>query len=201
MKIKLVTCLLQSLVFLSLFSCDKTMPLAPDENMILDGPMDGLTTAQGIEFIRGDEAFGEVFTISDGLGPVFVANQCASCHPGDGKGHPFVKFTRFGQPDTLGNQYLNQGGPQLQQKAIPGYSIEVLPLGATFTDLLAPAVTGLGLLDAVTDAQLIALSDPNDTNGDGISGRPHYNSIPDYVILRPNSISKNGKYISRYGKK
>lgn len=186
---------------LSIVACNITMPVAPAENELLDGPMEGLSMAQLTQFAKGDEAFGEVFTIVDGLGPVFVANQCASCHPGDGKGHPFVRFTRFGQPDTLGNKFLLKGGPQLQHKAIPGFQPETLPVGATFTDLIAPAVTGLGLLDAVSDADLIALSDPNDSNGDGISGRPHYNDIPSYVILRPNSIEKNGKYISRFGKK
>jgi len=35
----------------------------------------------------------------------------------------------------------------------------------------APAVFGTGLFDAVTDATLLALSDPDDRNQDGISGR------------------------------
>ena len=35
----------------------------------------------------------------------------------------------------------------------------------------APAVIGLGLLEAVDDATLEALADPNDADGDGISGR------------------------------
>jgi len=182
-------------------ACEKTLPYAPMENEILDGPIDGLTTEEQAMFLRGDEAFSDVFTIAKGLGPIFVANQCASCHPGDGKGSPFVRFTRFGQPDTLGNQYLDFGAPQLQHKAIPGFLPERLPLGATFTDLIAPAVTGLGFLDAVSDADLIALSDPNDLDGDGISGRPHWNTIPEYAVLRPNSISNNGRYISRFGKK
>lgn len=188
-------------VMLLAISCEKTMPLSPVENELLDGPIEGLTIEQQIRFLRGDEAFSDVFTIEKGLGPIFVANQCASCHPGDGKGSPFVRFTRFGQSDTLGNQYLDFGAPQLQHKAIPGFEPEQLPAGATFTNLIAPAVTGLGFLDAVSDADLIALSDPNDIDGDGISGRPHWNNIPDYVELRPNSISQNGKYISRFGKK
>jgi len=68
--------------------------------------------------------------------------------------------------------------------------------GETFT-----AETGLGFLDAVTDAFLIALSDPNDTNGNGISGHPHYTNIPSYVDVRINAIPSNGKYITRFGKK
>lgn len=182
-------------------SCEKTLPYAPAENELLDGPVDGLTVDQQIQFLRGDEAFSDVFTTEKGLGPVFVANQCASCHPGDGKGNPFVQFIRFGQPDTLGNQFLDQGGPQLQHKAIPGFQPERLPAGATYTSLVAPAVTGLGFLDVVSDADIMALSDPGDLDGDGISGRPHWNTLPDYVIPRPNSITQNGKYISRFGKK
>ncbi len=201
MKHNIQTLLKAVFCFILIVSCEDAMTPAPEENELLDGPIEGLTTAQQIQFLSGDEAFGDVFTIEKGLGPIFVANQCASCHPGDGRGTPFVRFTRFGQPDTMGNQFLDLGGPQLQHKAIPGYQPEQLPSGATFTDLIAPPVTGLGFLDAVSDADLIALSDPNDANGDGISGRPHYNTVPDYVKLRLNSVSQNGQYISRFGKK
>ena len=177
------------------------MPSAPEDFDVLDGPIDGLSPTELAQFLKGDAAFTEVFTVSKGLGPVFVANQCASCHAGDGKGAPFVQFTRFGQSDTLGNTFLQVGGPQLQHKAIPGYQPESLPNGASTTVLIAPAVTGLGYLNAVEDAFLLNLSDPMDLDGDGISGRPHYNSVPSYVSLRPNSIPKNGKYICRFGKK
>ncbi len=201
MKFTFSTVLGLAVLLTLITSCEDTMVSAPNENELLDGPIEGLSTAEQIQFLSGDEAFGDVFTIEKGLGPVFVANQCASCHAGDGRGTPFVRFTRFGQPDINGNQFLDQGGPQLQHKAIPGYQPEKLPPGATFTDLIAPPVTGLGFLDAVSDADLIALSDPDDSNNDGISGRPHYNNIPDYVSLRPNSIVQGGKYISRFGKK
>lgn len=177
------------------------MPIGPEENEVLDGPMEGLSSAEKIRFIKGDEAFGEVFTAESGLGPIFVANQCASCHAGDGRGTPFVKFTRFGQADTSGNTFLMMGGPQLQHKAIPGYQPESFPSGAPMTELMAPPVTGLGLLDAVSDADLIALADEFDADGDGISGRPHWNTIPSYVKLRPNAVENNGRYISRFGKK
>ncbi len=38
---------------------------------------------------------------------------------------------------------------------------------------VASAVYGLGLLDAISEESLIALSDPEDRDGDGISGRPN----------------------------
>jgi CxxC motif-containing protein (DUF1111 family) len=201
MKLNFQSLLWYSALFLIAVGCSKTMPSAPSEDSLLDGPIEGLSYEQQARFLSGDEAFGEVFTVESGLGPIFVANQCATCHPGDGKGSPFVKFTRFGQPDSSGNRFLNQGGPQLQHKAIPGYQPEELPMGATSTDLIAPSVTGLGYLDAVSDADLIALEDPDDMDGDGISGRVHWNDIPDYVQLRPDAIENNGKYICRIGKK
>ncbi len=178
------------------------MPPLIEENELLDGPIEGLSIEEQIQFLKGDEFFNDdIFTIEKGLGPIFNAISCVSCHAGDGKGHPFVGFTRFGQPDTLGNRFLHLGGHQLQNKAIPGFQPEQLPPGATFTNLVAPAVTGLGFLDAVSDADLIALSDPNDADGDGISGRPHWKNIPAYVQLRPNSITLNERYITRFGKK
>lgn len=189
------------LVIYLLISCDQTSPVLPDEKDILDGPIEGLTPSEHISFIKGDNAFNEVFTVTKGLGPIFVSNACSGCHPGDGKGSPFVGFIRFGQADTLGNNFIDQGGPQLQQKAIPGYTPEKLPPDVTFTKLLAPAVTGLGFLEAVNDETLLDIADPYDNDGDGISGRVHWNFIPEYILPRPNGQKKNGKYITRFGKK
>ncbi len=46
------------------------------------------------------------------------------------------------------------------------------PLDDAMTSLrVAPAVIGLGLLEAVPEATLAALADPDDADGDGISGR------------------------------
>ena len=185
-----------------LFACEALGPPEPEEYELLDGPVEGLTQAESRRFVAGDVAFNDqIFTIENGLGPIFTGTSCVSCHAGDGKGHPFVKFTRFGQSLPGINEYLDQGGPQLQNRAIPGYEPETLPAGAPHSDLVAPIVTGLGFLDAVTDADLIAMSDPDDLDGDGISGRVHWNYRPDYVSDRPDAISQDGKYISRFGKK
>lgn len=184
-------------------ACNKLLPDAPADDEILDGPVAGLMGEQNAIFLRGDVAFNdEVFTTTKGLGPLFVATSCGSCHAGDGKGHPFTTLTRFGQSDTSnGNVFLHMGGPQLQNRAIPGFAPEQIPAGATSSKFTPPANTGLGFLDAVPDASLLALADPNDANGDGISGRPNWVTPKSYSSLRPNSISQNGKYIGRFGKK
>ncbi len=48
-----------------------------------------------------------------------------------------------------------------------------LPSEVLISPRLAPAVYGLGLFDAISDLDILALVDENDTNGDGISGRPN----------------------------
>lgn len=174
----------------------------PNDDEILDGPLEGLNADESAQHIRGDVAFNDnVFTSTNGLGPIFVATSCGSCHAGDGKGHPFTSLTRFGQIDSNGNQFLSMGGPQLQNHALPGYEPEVIPVGATSAVFLPPAVTGLGFLDAVTDADIIAMADPTDANADGISGVPNWINIPSYMVLRPGAINSGNRYIGRFGMK
>jgi len=96
---------------------------------------------------------------------------------------------------------LNAGGPQLQHRAIPGYKAEQIPTGTTYSSFTPPAVTGLGFLDAARDEDILAWADPDDADGDGISGVPNWIEVKSYITLRPNSISQNGKYIGRFGKK
>ncbi len=189
-------------VLAGIIACNKILPGAPADDEILDGPVAGLSPEQNAIFLRGDIAFNdEVFTTSTGLGPLFVATSCGSCHAGDGKGHPFSTLTRFGQTTASGNQFLNQGGPQLQHRAIPGFQPEQIPAGATFSKFMPPANTGLGFLDAVPDATLIALADENDINGDGISGKPNWINVPPYAVIRTAQVIQSGKYIGRFGKK
>ena len=52
------------------------------------------------------------------------------------------------------------------------------PTGRPSPDLMlsprvAPQMIGLGLLEAVPEADILALADPDDADGDGISGRPN----------------------------
>lgn len=185
-----------------LLSCEEFEPAASADSEVLDGPVAGLNEAENLRFLRGDIAFNdEIFTNENGLGPLFVATACGTCHPGDGKGHPFTTLTRFGQTDETGNQYMNMGGPQLQHRAIPGFTPEQLPAGATFSNLTPPANTGLGFIDAVSDEDILSWADPNDDNGDGISGVPNWIDLKEYSAPRPGTIEQNGKYIGRFGKK
>ncbi len=199
-KLFVLLCMVASMIIY--LSCSKVLPGAPEDDQILDGPIEDLTPEQKRMFLKGDVAFNdEIFTKESGLGPIFVATSCGTCHAGDGKGHPFTTLTRFGQSDTLGNTFLHSGGPQLQNRAVIGFQAEQIPTGATFSSFTPPANTGLGFFEAVSDATLLSLADENDANGDGISGRPNWITVPQYCIIRQGTITRNGKYIGRFGKK
>lgn len=188
--------------FILIQACSKFEPSSTPDNELLDGPLDGLNYEQSRRFLAGDVAFNdEVFTAKTGLGSIFVATSCGSCHAGDGKGTPFTTLIRFGQIDSTGNQFLHLGGPQLQNRALPGFLPEQIPQGATFSRFTPPANTGLGFLELVSDADILAMADPNDLDGDGISGIPNYLALPTYLSPFPHAIPSNGMYIHRFGKK
>src|SRR5690606_13041804 len=142
---------------------DALMPGAPAEEDVLAGSLPGLSGPQVAMHAAGDAEVARTFGAVDGLGPVFVAASCESCHGGDGKGHPVFNIPRFGR--LLGgggfDGMRSSGGPQLQDRAVLGYAAERLPNAATgYARLTAPAVTGLGYLEAVDDTTLMNLEDP-----------------------------------------
>ena len=60
----------------------------------------------------------------------------------------------------------------------PAYTFSDLQYGPMHPDTqlsprVAPAMVGLGLLEAVPESTLLAMADADDTDGDGISGRPN----------------------------
>ncbi len=192
--------------------CD-FFPDAPPDNEIFDAPLDGLTGTQLALHLAGDEEFARRFTVEDGLGPIFVSSSCDNCHPGEAKGHPTFDVVRFGRMENgVFDPMPTHGGPQLQNRAIPGYPAEFIPAEATgVTRLTPPAVTGLGLLEAVDDATIRAMADPDDADGDNISGRLHLLDATDLIdeiadLSRladagTRNIKVDGQYIGRFGKK
>jgi CxxC motif-containing protein (DUF1111 family) len=195
-------------------ACDPLLPSAPPDDELLAGPIDGLSQPQRARHLAGDGQFGRPFAAADGLGPIFVATSCESCHVGDGKGHPVFNLTRFGRPTPSGFDPMRAlGGPQVQNRALLDYVAEVVPAGATGVAVFTPpSVTGLGLLEAVEDGTLLALEDPDDADGDGISGRIQLigpgdiadgaASLDDFIRQDPGSrVVIAGRYIGRFGKK
>ena len=198
-----------------LAACGILTPDAPADHDVLDGTIEGMTPSQVGQHIAGDEEFARRFSVSAGLGPIFVAASCEQCHVGDGKGHPTFELVRFGRVvNGVFDPMTAFGGPQLQHRAIPGYPPEQVPAEATLrSSFTPPAVTGLGYLDAVDDRTLIDLADPNDSDGDGISGRLQIHEptelIEEVLALEARGAPDpgargtlvGGGYIGRFGKK
>lgn len=158
--------------------CDLLTTEAPDPGEVFDGPVDGLTAAELAAFVRGDREFGRPFAPSEGLGPIFNNVSCAACHSADGRGRIENALTRF----SIGlDPALELGGPQIQDKAIPGAAAERLPAGVQVSVRLPPPVFGVGLIEAIPEATILALTDSLDSDGDGISGRPNWVTPPDFV--------------------
>ena len=203
------------LLGLGLSACDALLPSTPRDEEVLDGPIDGLNGAQLATFAKGDEQFNRVVSAAEGTGPLFVATACGSCHVGDGKGHPVFNLTRFGRMGAGGFDPMRAlGGPQVQNRAVAGYIAEVVPNGVTGVSVFtAPAVTGMGLLEAVDDTTLLSLADSTDADGDGISGRVQLLDENDLLaevtsleaVVADGGPDRGlliaGKYIGRFGKK
>ncbi|HLF44292.1 MAG TPA: di-heme oxidoredictase family protein [Acidimicrobiia bacterium] len=183
-----------------------------------------LTTDERRVFEVGDSFFTQNWVIApsstearDGLGPLFNAQACASCHVRDGRGTPEEDqpglLFRLGVPDGELSVPEPVYGDQLQDRSIlgvpaegrmvrlyveepgvfgdgeeytlrrPMYEFEDLAHGSVSIDVqvsprIAPPVFGVGLLEAIPEGDILAGSDPEDADGNGISGRPNWVTDP-----------------------
>lgn len=191
-----------------------------------------LTFQQQHEFKLGNALFTKLWVAapsstqaSDGLGPLYNARSCLSCHVRDGRGHPpegatehvsmFLRLARASrtpeeQSRIDSHEVLNfpdaTYGEQLQDLAVPGLAAEgemkiiyeevaltladstkvslrkpnyvaanlaygPLEQDVTLSPRVAPPMLGMGLIEAIPEADILAHADPDDLDGDGISGR------------------------------
>lgn len=173
-------------------ACDLVLTEAPADADLFDAPLPGLTEGERAAFARGDAEFGRAFSPTSGLGPVFNNVSCASCHSGDGRGRPENVLVRFSRGSDL---ILGAGGPQLQDRAIPGAVPERLPSGVDVSLRLPPPVFGVGLIEAIPDSVILARADSADADGDGISGRPNWVTPPPYVLdVAPGPARRLGRF-------
>jgi CxxC motif-containing protein (DUF1111 family) len=191
-----------------------------------------ITFAEEQDFKLGNALFTKLWVsspsstqASDGLGPLFNARACQSCHVKDGRGHPpeggrdatsmFLRLARApATPEERSKlerlEVMSLPDPvyggQLQDQAVPGlsaegrmmirydeqpvtlaggetvmlrkptYSVADLAYGpldptTTLSPRIANPMIGLGLIEAIAEEDILALADPEDRNGDGISGK------------------------------
>lgn len=177
--------------------CGDLLTTKPSPGTRFDQPIEGLENGELGDFQDGQTQFRRAFSISEGLGPIFNNVSCASCHSGDGRGIPTNTLTRFSR---AGDPILAEGGPQIQDKAIPGAEPERLPIGVEVSHRLPPPVFGVGLIEAISDSTILTHEDPSDTDGDGISGRANIVTPPAFV---PSTEPGGGPgpRVGRFGRK
>ena len=179
-------------------ACRELLTEAPRTGDVFDAPVPGLTPAEAAAFARGDAEFSRRFAPSSGLGPIFNNASCFSCHSGDGRGRLENALMRIG---SAADGFLaTEGGPQIQDKSIVGAEFERLPIGVPVSVRLPPPVFGMGLIEAIPDGAILALADPNDADGDGISGRANMVSSPSYVPSTERGGGP-GLKVGRFGRK
>ena len=153
-------------------------------------------------------------TARDGLGPLFNAHSCESCHRNGGRGrsllddpHSAAVIARISVERDGELKPHPRYGSQLQSKATfrgdghgegsltmsaedaawsDGSTLRVPRIVVELYDSeertehwrvsarVAPALLGLGLIEAIPEADLLVGADPGDADGNGISGRPHW---------------------------
>jgi CxxC motif-containing protein (DUF1111 family) len=188
-------------------------------------PLPGMSGEQQTTFAVGNSFFNDNWVTApastdgrDGLGPIFNAQSCSSCHFKDGRGQPpatdddpvrglLIRLSALGPDGAAGPSPTL--GDQLQDRAVRGLDPEgtirirtverrvELADGTTvvlaepryellgpdgqpldepllLSPRVAPPVFGVGLLEAVPAEAIEGAADPEDRDGDGISGRANH---------------------------
>lgn len=202
-------------------------------NTAFSQPSANITLEQSQDFKLGHALFQKLWVsspsstqASDGLGPLYNARSCQTCHINDGRGRPpregedavsmiarLARAPRTPDEDKLvqDHQVLNfpdvTYGAQLQNLAVPGLQAEgkltvsyeertvtlgdgeivsirnptyrvdglsdgLLEATTSISPRIAQPTLGLGLIEAIAQEDILANADPEDKNGDGISGKP-----------------------------
>lgn len=116
----------------------------------------------------GDRLFHRVWTPVDGAGPLANAQSCAACHSSPRAGGGGPQSLVIVSPDAR-----DPSGGQLFRQFLfrPGKAVVRQPLPNRVFRRRPPSLLGLGLLERVDAGSISALADPDDRDGDGVSGR------------------------------
>ncbi len=156
-----------------------------------------------VDGTHDESAENPVFAEVVGLaGPLYINESCDACHTRNGRasivgeGQSLDKWvvkvgTEDGSPDPEIGRVLQSAGAQSEGVVYvdqwlgtddgmrrPIYGFE----GAqptNFSPRLSPALIGLGLLEALAESTILEWADPEDEDGDGISGRAQVVTDPE----------------------
>lgn len=139
------------------------------------GPDRQLTAPESNTWLRGRQIFDRPANVTRGLGPRFNGDSCRACHLDPvlgGAGGLDVDVVRFAHADDAGVITQIDGGPAVSRQSILHVPREEVPAAGNVVETRqTPTLFGLGLVDRIPEAAILANEDPNDADGDGISGR------------------------------
>ncbi|MCA8953655.1 MAG: hypothetical protein KDE27_29350 [Planctomycetes bacterium] len=167
-------------------------PVTPQPNpdpVELGDPLPDLTADELAAFERGRALFTKRFKPSEGLGPVYNATSCASCHstPVIGGGAQLYRNFYVAVVDPGFGPSFQSPLPGLPSLVIPAFGTpgSEHKLDAARVSMWNPStnpplvvaqrnsipVFGTGLFEFVSNTTILANADPEDADNDGISGR------------------------------
>lgn len=179
----------------SLGGADRDSPglIEPDEEMPTaeetGGPVEGLSDAELDKFRRGRRLFDRDMSMGRGLGPKFNGDSCRGCHskPAVGGAGPVgVNVSREGHFDPHSESFEAPEDGTLLHRFTTDPAARPTPAedSNVFELRQPPPLFGLGLIDEIPAETIEAGADPDDEDGDGISGR----------VARPD-----GEGVGRFG--
>lgn len=155
----------------------------------LGGPARQLTAEEQTRFLEGRAVFDRDGAFSAGIGqPGFNGDSCRACHfdpePG-GSGPAGVNVMRNGTSDGEGS-FIAPGLGTILHKGTSLHDWANPPeAGMTiFEHRQTPTLFGGGLIDSIPDEIIAGNADPDDADGDGISG--------EVAILSDGRVGKFG---------
>lgn len=156
-------------------------PAQIDESILapsLGEPMNGASAEQLETFERGREVAEKRFSTADGLGPKFNVSFCGACHeqPVTGGSSPRYRDFLLAGATLEDGSFVGLGvnGVLANFSLLEPYREPTPDQANTFARRNAIPFFGVGALAAIDEASILANADPDDADGDGISGRPNY---------------------------
>ena len=158
--------------------------IAPGIAGKMGDPLPSATPEQLATFERGKSVFLKRFDLAEGLGPAFNVSACGACHerpaPGGSSGL-YRNFFLAGRL-TQDGAFLPSDSAGMAGGVLRVFSVDAsdplrprIPADTTiFAQRNAISIFGVGLLAELSDEEILSREDPDDLDGDGISGRPNF---------------------------
>lgn len=158
--------------------------IAPDISAPMGEPVPFATEEQRATFERGEQVALRRFSLADGLGPGFNVTFCAACHEKPTTGgaaglyrnfYIAARTTEDGVVVTTESAGNSSGVVRMYYY---GHDEPARPVVDEAIDVVAQRnpipFFGVGLIAELSEEEILSRADPEDADGDGISGRPNY---------------------------